>query len=245
MARLGGGRRCETWLCWSSEFLSPVAVKMQRPGATNTHETARRLQAEAQRVASLAHPCFQRVLATHVHHDVPHIVFEYVEGSSLRSLLDTDGPLQAVDVAVIGEQIAWALAYLHRRGLVHLDLKPQNILLRDGRPVIVDLGLARHIGTRPRNRLLGTAGYHAPEQLAGRPASTAMDVYTFGLVIHELLWGFTEADGRAVSDARVAHFDDIVWSLLGPACDRPSAAGVARSLGAVASELGDAPFCPR
>src|SRR5947207_15132725 len=80
MARLGGGRRCETWLCWSTQLLSPVAVKLGRPGTANERETARRLRAEAELVASIAHPCFQRVFGTNVEDDMPHIVFEYVEG---------------------------------------------------------------------------------------------------------------------------------------------------------------------
>src|SRR6476619_3565681 len=148
MARLGGGRRCETWLCWSTQLWSPVAVKMARPHTATDPKTARRLTDEAERVASLAHPSFQRVFSMHPDHVLPHIVFEYVEGPSLRLLLEADGPFDSADVAVIGEQLAWALAFLHANGLVHLDLKPENILLRDGRPVIVELGLARPIGAR-------------------------------------------------------------------------------------------------
>ena len=171
-------------------------------------------------------------------------MFEYVEGPSLRSLLDGDGAFAPVDVAVIGEQIAWALAYLHRQGLAHLDLKPQNILMRDGRPVIADLGLARPLGTEPHDRLRGTAGYHAPEQLAGYAASAAMDLYTFGVVLHELLFEVRPGSPAVTSENSVRRLDEVLRLLLGPPSSRPSAHRVARELGVIASLLGDEPYCP-
>jgi len=244
MARLGGGRRFETWLCWSTQLWSPVAVKMARPHTATDPKTARRLTDEAERVASLAHPSFQRVFSMHPDHVLPHIVFEYVEGPSLRLLLEADGPFDSADVAVIGEQLAWALAFLHANGLVHLDLKPENILLRDGRPVIVDLGLARPIGARPQHRLRGTTGYHAPEQLDGSPASASMDIYTFGLVLHELLSGVAVGDGGRVEDTGIPSLDRVLRTLLTTRGSRPTASAAARLLGTVVSAHGEAPFAP-
>ncbi len=239
-ARLGGGRRCETWLCWSRELFAPVAVKLGRPSTATEPATASRLELEARNVRALAHPAFQHLYASRTGAGVPHLVFEYVEGPSLKSLIVEHGAFELADVIAIGEQVAWALAHLHGRGLVHLDLKPGNMLLRDGRPVIVDLGLARPIGTRARTRLRGTVGYHAPEQLAGDVAAATMDMYTLGIVLCELVLGHRRVDSGPVSGGVMgsAGFDELVHDLLGDVGSRPAAVDVAVRLGDLAAAMG-------
>lgn len=226
-ARLGGGRRCETWLCWSRELHAPVAVKLGRPSTATEPKTAARLGAEAKHVRALAHPAFQRLFECRITASIPHLVFEYVEGPSLASLLAEEGPFDVADAIVIGEQIAWGLAHLHGRGLVHLDLKPANILLRDGRPVIVDLGLAR-----------------APEQLAGEGASTVMDMYAFGVVLFELVHVDRPADDSWPLTTTCTPFDEFLGLLLGEAAARPTASEAAARLAELAHTCGEEPYRP-
>jgi len=188
-ARLGGGPRCETWLAWSTRHWCPVAAKVARPAESDHSQTARRLAEEAGRVTALSHPAFQRLLEDLVHGRPPCLLYEYAEGPTLASLVDRHGPMEPAEVALVGIQLASALRYLHAEGLVHLDLKPTNLVLRDGRVVVLDLGLSRPVGAGGGRRLRGTPRYMAPEQRAGAAADPGMDVYALGLVLHELLTG--------------------------------------------------------
>ena len=154
-ALLGDGRRCETWLAWDLGRWCPVAVKLPRPG--QGARAAAALTREAEVAAAVAHPGIRRLLDDRLDRPLPHLVFEYVEGPTLDDALDEDGPFHPVDVLLVGMQLAAALGHLHGRGLAHLDVKPGNVVLREGRPVLIDLGLARPWG-RP--------GGPAPARLA-------------------------------------------------------------------------------
>lgn len=190
-ALLGDGRRCETWLAWSRRHWGPVAVKLPRPEQVD-QRSRRALAREAAVVRSLAHPSIQRLLDARVHDPVPHLVFEYIEGPTLACLLDDRGALPPGDVVRLGLQVGSALHYLHQLGLAHLDVKPQNIAVRDGRAVVLDFDLARKVGEREREsrphsrgRPRGSPPYMAPEQVRRAPASAAMDVFGLGATLYE------------------------------------------------------------
>ncbi len=119
--RLGVGHRCETWLAWSGELFAPAVVK-------------------------LPHPVLPRLYADGTHADEPYVVVEYVDGPALGDAVADDGPLAPLDVAVLRWQLLAGLRTLHARGVAHLDLKPDNVVLRAGRPVLVDFGSARPLG---------------------------------------------------------------------------------------------------
>jgi eukaryotic-like serine/threonine-protein kinase len=190
-ALLGDGRRCETWLAWSRHRWGPVAIKLPRPDQVN-ERSRRALAREADAVLTLAHPSIQRLLDARLHDPVPHLVFEYVEGPTLASLLDDRGPLPPHDVVRLGLQIGAALHYLHELGIAHLDVKPQNIAVRDGRAVLLDFDLAQRFGTREAEsrpasgrRPRGSPPYMAPEQVRRAPASAAMDLFGLGATLYE------------------------------------------------------------
>jgi serine/threonine protein kinase len=187
-ALLGDGRRCETWLAWDLGRWCPVVVKLPRPG-----QGARAVAGLAQEAAvagSTAHPGIRRLLEACLDRSPPHLVFEYVEGPTLDDALADGGPFHPVDVLLAGMQLAAALGHLHGRGLAHLDVKPGNVVLRDGRPVLIDLGLARPVGEAPPGgHRRGSPPWMAPEQVRSQPASPGMDLFALGAVLFELTTG--------------------------------------------------------
>jgi len=196
-ALLGDGRRCETWLAWDLGRWCPVAVKLPRPKLASRSarpgSSARAVAAlaqEAQVAGPVAHPGIRRLLESRLDQPLPHLVFEYVEGPTLDDALADDGPFHPVDVLLTGMQLAAALGHLHGRGLAHLDVKPGNVVLREGRPVLIDLGLARPVGEAPAGRhRRGSPPWMAPEQVRRLPASPGMDLFALGAVLFELATG--------------------------------------------------------
>ena len=176
-ALLGDGRRCETWPAWDLGRWCPVAVKLPRPGSSARAVAA--LAQEAQVAGPVAHPGIRRLLESRLDQPLPHLVFEYVEGPTLDDALADDGPFHPVDVLLTGMQLAAALGHLHGRGLAHLDVKPGNVVLREGRPVLIDLGLLGQGGHRPL-LLTGPGQLHrhrAPAaQVPGQPGLAAAAV---------------------------------------------------------------------
>jgi eukaryotic-like serine/threonine-protein kinase len=188
-ALLGDGRRCETWLAWDLGRWCPVVVKLPRPGGQRGRAVAGLAQ-EAKVAAATAHPGIRRLLESRLDQPLPHLIFEYVEGPTLDDALVEDGPFHPVDVLLVGMQLAAALGHLHGRGLVHLDVKPGNVVLREGRPVLIDLGLARPAGEAPvGGHRRGSPPWMAPEQVHRRPAAPGMDLFALGAVLYELATG--------------------------------------------------------
>jgi serine/threonine protein kinase len=189
---LGGGTRCETWLAWSTELWAPVAVKLPLENLLGRPESASGLAREAATLAALRHPAIERLLEDRHHDTVPHLVKEYVEGPTLAQMLEDEGALAPADAIRLAMQIASGLHHMHGRGVVHLDLKPHNVVLRDGRAVILDLDLAKPIGTavpRWQRRPEGSVPWMAPEQCRMRPANPQMDIFALGALLYEVCTG--------------------------------------------------------
>jgi serine/threonine protein kinase len=222
-ALLGGGPRCETWLAWDLDRWSPVAVKLPHPHELGRAKAEAALARELAALEGLAHPGLQRLLDARLDASPPHLVFEYVEGPTLAAALE-DEEFELVDVLLIGTQIATALRYLHGRGLVHLDVKPGNTVLREGRAVLIDLGIARRIGQpHPPGRARGSRSYMAPEQAARAPAHPSMDLYALGGLLRELATGARPDEPVASLPPALA---ELTEALLRPdPGDRPGTAG--------------------
>jgi serine/threonine protein kinase len=231
VCELGVGLRCETWLAWSTRPWCPVVVKLARPHLVGHAGAVRALRREAAALSGATHPAMPRLIADGTAAAVPHLVLEYVDGPALDERLDSAGPLRPVDAALVGTQVLAAVVDLHRRGLAHLDLKPENVVLRDGRPVVIDFGSARPLGEpQPAGRPIGTAGYAAPEQEACAPISSTMDCYGVGVILYEALTG--EAAGG--TDALPPELRPIVTGLLEPdPADRMTAPDAMIALAAV------------
>jgi serine/threonine-protein kinase len=170
-----------------------VAVKILRDNLTADPEFLARFQREARSAANLSHPNVVTV------HDVGqdrtryYIVMEYVEGQDLKEVIRKEAPFaieRALDLAV---QICAGVGYAHRAGIIHCDVKPQNVLVTpDGRAKVTDFGIARALSSATvplADTVWGTPHYFAPEQAAGKPPSPAADVYAIGVILYEMLTG--------------------------------------------------------
>jgi serine/threonine protein kinase len=186
--QLGCAKHFETWRAWSTERWAPVVVKLPHPGEVAEADTLQDLVLEARSRGLVEHPGFQRMWDARLEGArVPHLVLEYVEGQSLASMID-QRVLTTTDVVLLGMQLASSLRYLHRRGLVHLDVKPTNVVIRDGRAVLVDLASMTPTGRRyPVGRAPGTPSFRARELSHGGAVGPATDTFALGVTLYEAL----------------------------------------------------------
>ncbi|MFM8572466.1 MAG: protein kinase domain-containing protein [Pirellula sp.] len=175
------------WLGFDEELQRPVAVKVPKPNRAFSIDS---FMAEARRVARLKHPGIVQVYDTGRDGDSCFIVSEFVEGGSLADQLRKNRPTQEQAIRWI-IQIAEALEYAHLHGVVHRDIKPANILIDHHHcALLADFGIAQSASKSTEHALsLGTLSYVSPEQLVGKPTDPRSDVYSLGVVLHEVLTG--------------------------------------------------------
>lgn len=232
--RLGVGHRCETWLAWSAALWAPVVLKVARPHQVTHPRALATLRREVAAIEGLRHPALPGLVAVHLDDPVPHVVTEYVDGPTLADAVDEDGAFTPEETALLGTQLLSALAQLHRRGLAHLDVKPENVVLRDGRPVLIDFGSSRRLGNlQPAGKPVGTVGYSAPEMEACAPISVSMDLFGLGATMAESLTGVPYPEITELPASPVAV---LVEQLLGD--DATSRGSVPRHLLALADHCG-------
>jgi serine/threonine protein kinase len=177
----------------------PVAIKLLLQGRDADRATRQRFLREGAMLAKVNHRNVVRVHEAGEHEGLPYLVLELVEGESLQDKLTRGGPLPAQEVARVGAEIADALQAAHDLGVLHRDLKPDNILLEaSGRPLLTDFGLAKDLDRLGETQRLtqtsvymGTPGYWSPEQASGKPGriTRASDVFGLGSTLHGLLSG--------------------------------------------------------
>jgi serine/threonine protein kinase len=183
---LGGGNHCESWLAWSEDLWSPVVVKLPRPDEVSDAGVWEDLLLETRAHQGVGHPGFQRLWRAELEAEVPHLVLEYVEGPTLDSLHE-QSVLTVPDVLLLGLQLAASLRHLHRHRLVHLDVKPGNAVVRQGRVVLLDLGALTPAGRVYVHDAPGTTTYMPPELLEDGVVTPGCDVFALGVTLRELL----------------------------------------------------------
>jgi eukaryotic-like serine/threonine-protein kinase len=191
---LGSGGMGEVFLARDRVLGRDVALKVLRRQYAGDSEFAERFKREARSAASLSHPNIVQVYDRGDTEDgSSYIAMEYVPGGTLKEKLVGEGPLGTREAAALGAQVAEALEAAHERGMVHRDIKPQNVLLTDrGDAKVADFGIARAGSSVTISRtgsVMGTAGYMSPEQALGKPATPKSDLYSLGVVLFEALTG--------------------------------------------------------
>lgn len=191
-----------------------VALKTLKPEWLDDATARARFRREARMMAFLSHPNVARVYDLFEEDDQaqPWAVLEYINGPSLRDVLDRMGPFDIERACHFLNQIADALSHLHGRGLVHLDVKPQNILFSDDYTVkLIDFGIAQQAGARQdvaNGQAFGTVAYVSPEQASGGVIDVTSDVYSLGCVVYEMITGsalFEQLPGTDPQEVLSAH----------------------------------------
>jgi len=206
LSTLGAGGMGEVYLAHDARLNRRVALKMLSADLTDNRERLHRLEQEAQAASALNHPNIITIYEIGAEDETHFIAMEFIEGETLRRKLQT-ARLEIAETLNIATQIAAALDAAHRSGIVHRDLKPENVMLReDGFVKVLDFGLAKltntkgdmpvdtEIPTRPLMRttpgmVMGTVVYMSPEQVRGQEVDARTDIFSFGVVLYEMLTG--------------------------------------------------------
>lgn len=185
-----------------------VAVKILRDELARDEEFRARFQIEAQAVAMLSHPNIVSVYDVSHTADVEYIVMELIEGVTLMQYMQKKGALSWKEAAHFSTQIAKALEHAHSKGIVHRDIKPQNIMiLRDGTIKVADFGIAALESAQEQrsDQTVGSVHYIAPEQARGETPDTRSDIYSLGVVMYEMLTGQMPYDGETAEQIALKH----------------------------------------
>ena len=190
-----------------------VALKVLHQQYSDDAEYVERFRREARSVASLSHPNIVTIIDRGEHGDRQFIVFEYVDGENLKRLIERVGPAPVATALELGIQIAQGLSFAHQQGLVHRDVKPQNVLLNgDLRAKVTDFGIARSLdvqhGMTQTGTVLGTSDYIAPEQAQGQRVDECTDVYSLGVVLYELLTNEVPFPGENFVAVAMRHINE-------------------------------------
>ncbi|MGH3734785.1 MAG: Stk1 family PASTA domain-containing Ser/Thr kinase [Micromonosporaceae bacterium] len=189
-----------------------VAVKVIKPEYAGNAASRRTFDLEAKTIAQLTHPNVVAVYDTGVHSGLPYLVMEYVRGRTLRELLGQRRRLPVAEAAAVAESLLAALAAAHRAGLVHRDVKPENVLIGDdgGTVKVADFGLAHAVEASsqdPDGQLMATVAYVAPELVSEGRADARVDVYSAGIVLFEMLTGRVPYVGERSVDVAYQHVE--------------------------------------
>lgn len=211
---LGAGGMGEVYLAYDHDLEREVAVKVLGEDGADSPDRTRRFEQEAKAASALNHPNVATVYEIGSHDHFRFIAMELVPGENLRDRL-RHGAMPIDEVLAIGTQIAAGLAAAHEQGIVHRDIKPENVIIRpDGYAKVLDFGLAKLRQLRDDDAAtllktatgvrMGTLGYMAPEQLSGGDVTPAADVFSFGVVLYEMISGRRPFEGATATEVATA-----------------------------------------
>lgn len=211
--QIGEGAHATTWRGHDRRLKRSIAIKMLRAHLTTDPELVARFVREAELAASISHPNVVDVYDVGTDNGTSYIVMRYVPGRDLRDLLRGDGRLALSQTVPIVRQVLLGLGAIHAAGIVHRDVKPQNILITpDGTAQVTDFGVAYAAlaeGLTTQGMTVGTAAYMAPEQARGGRVSPATDIYAVGVVMYEMLTGRPPYAGDNPMAVMFAHLHDM------------------------------------
>src|SRR5919202_1114099 len=190
---VGSGGMSSVYRAYDPTLERHVAIKLMHRDISNDADQLERFRREARAVAQLNHPHVVTVIDAGEDDGAPYIVFEYVEGETLKERIRRLGRLPVSEAVAYAIEIGRALECAHANKLVHRDVKPQNVLIDpDGRAKVTDFGIARSLeaqGLTATGRVLGTTDYVSPEQALGHEVTGQSDIYSLGIILYEMLTG--------------------------------------------------------
>jgi len=206
---IGEGGMATVWRGTDLSLSRDVAIKVLREEVTAYPDAVSRFRREAHAAAKLNHPNVAQIYDTGTDGSVHYIVMEYLPEPDLKKIIHDWAPLPESKVLDVAVQCCRALAYSHRNGIIHRDVKPHNILFtNDGRVKLSDFGIASAAGvseSEPGGFVLGSANYISPEQAQGSPAGPHSDLYSLGCVLYEALTGQTPFEGETGGEITAKH----------------------------------------
>ena len=211
-AQIGTGGMSTVYRAFDTTLERTVAVKLMHREIASDSDQLERFRREARAVAQLSHPHIVGVIDAGEDDHRPYIVFEYVEGETLKDRIRRSGELPVDEARAYAIEITRALQAAHARGIVHRDIKPQNVLIdEEGMAKVTDFGIARSLdeeGLTADGRVLGTTDYVSPEQALGHAVNGQSDVYSLGIVLYEMLAGDVPFHGENQVAVAMKHVRD-------------------------------------
>ncbi len=208
-ARIASGGMSTVYRALDETLERQVAVKLMNREVASDSDQLERFRREARAVAQLSHPHIVGVIDAGEDDGRPYIVFEYVEGETLKNRIRRMGRLPITEAVAYAIEIARALGAAHARHIVHRDVKPQNVLIDpEGSAKVTDFGIARTLeedGLTADGRVLGTTDYVSPEQALGQPVTGQSDLYSLGVVLYEMLTGEVPFKGESQVAVAMKH----------------------------------------
>src|SRR5690348_3032186 len=208
-AQIGAGGMSTVYRAFDANLERRVAIKLLHREIAADSDQLERFRREARAVAQLSHPYIVNVIDAGEDEGRPYIVFEYVQGETLKDRIRRLGRLPVAEAVAYADEIARALGYAHSRNIVHRDVKPQNVLIdAEGSAKVTDFGIARTLdqdGLTADGRVLGTTDYVSPEQALGHDVDGRSDIYSLGVVLFEMLTGAVPFQGENQVSVAMKH----------------------------------------
>ena len=211
MRKLGSGGMADVYLAEDEELGRRVAIKILNDKYAPDDQFVERFRREAKNAAGLSHPNIVSIYDRGEAEGTYYIAMEYLDGRSLKELVVARGPLPIPDAIAATRQVLGALRFAHRKGVVHRDIKPHNVMAdADGRLKVTDFGIARAGVSQmtEAGSIIGTAQYLSPEQARGAPVDQRSDLYSMGIVLYEMLTGQVPFTGESPVEIAMKHLSD-------------------------------------
>jgi eukaryotic-like serine/threonine-protein kinase len=218
LRKLGSGGMANVYLAEDEELGRRVAIKILNDRHAADDQFVERFRREAKNAAGLSHPNIVSVYDRGEAEGTYYIAMEYLEGRSLKERIIAEGPLPISNAIEVTRQILGAVGFAHRRGIVHRDIKPHNVLLAedgsgegDSRFKVTDFGISRTTASQmtEAGSIVGTAQYLSPEQARGAPVDQRSDIYSVGIVLYELLTGKLPFTGETPLEIAMKHLSEV------------------------------------
>src|SRR5258706_4643048 len=212
MERLGRGGMADVYRAYQPGMDRIVAIKIMHGHLATDESFITRFKREAHTVGNLRHPNIVQVIDFDIQDDEYYMVMEFIQGDTLKTLLQSRGALPVTEALDITIKLADALAYAHAEGMIHRDIKPANILFsKNNTPILTDFGIARIMdasGLTMSGAFVGTPSYVSPEAGRGEPVDERADIYSLGIVLYEMLTGTVPYDADTPYALIMKHIND-------------------------------------